>query len=73
MTEEPLTIPFTRDMAQSLLEYFDRFENNGVVEIYQNNQGLWFWNEGQPLFLGLGRREKGARLNAEPNDRQRRH
>lgn len=73
MINSPDTIPFTRDMAESLLEYFDRFEDGGVVEIYQNHQGLWFWNDGQPLFLELGRGAKNGKIGSKTDDRKHQH
>lgn len=47
------TAPFTRDMAENLLKYFDRYEVDGVVVVEVTDHGLWLENpDGSRQFLG---------------------
>lgn len=48
---------FTRDMVDTLSEYFDSYEKDGVVSIEVSMHGLWLPNPvtGGRQFLGLAR------------------
>lgn len=48
---------FTRDMVDTLHQYFDAYEQDGVVSVEVSNHGLWLPNPvtGGRQFLGLAR------------------
>lgn len=44
---------FSRDMAESLVKFFDQYEQEGIVEIEVTDHGLWWKNpNGTKQFLG---------------------
>ncbi len=44
---------FSRDMAESLVKFFDQYDRQGVVEIEVTDHGLWWKNpNGTKQFLG---------------------
>ncbi len=53
---------FTIDMVQTLHQYFDTYEVNGVVTVEITNAGLWLPNPhfSSRQFLGLARWPKAA-------------
>lgn len=47
------TAAFSKDMAETLLDYFDRYAVNGTVEVEVTDHGLWLVNpNGSKQFLG---------------------
>lgn len=47
------TAAFSRDMAATLNDYFDRYAVGGVVEVEVTDNGLWIINpDGTKQFLG---------------------
>ncbi len=44
----------TRDMAETLLEHFDRFAGDGVVTLEVNVAGVWFIDLGSQSVRFLG-------------------
>ena len=55
----------TRDMVESLAQYFDLFAEDDVIRIVKDNKGLWFVSAERRVFLGLARlpASKQRRLN----------
>ncbi|AUH66814.1 hypothetical protein FNJ84_19810 [Paracoccus sp. M683] len=48
---------FTKDMVETMLEYFDQYAVDGVLRVEVTNRGLWLPNPIVPgrQFLGLAR------------------
>lgn len=57
MIEHQARAEFTRDMVETLNEYFDTYQVNGVVTVEITNAGLWLPNPhfSSRQFLGLAK------------------